>query len=145
MASSSGLSRAAALLFSLFLGACAHRAPPPKSEPVITAEPANARVRLYAACAGAAAQAGTVERYGRYVRFNCSGPAAQGLFEAAGLYARTRGQEAVAGARTTRYFSDRIWDDQCRSEAGAFACRLHLPVGAFLDPEKDAVAPPKKK
>ena len=140
------MKRIAPALLSTLLVGCA--TPAGKSAPqtaAIQAQPANARVRIYTDCVRVAIEAGAVDRYGRYVRFSCAGPAAQALFDAMEAFARTRGWDEVStdGAVRTRYISEDRWDDRCwRTEPTTYGCIIHLGVGAFLDAEQDAASKP---
>lgn len=135
---------ALALVPALLTAACA-TGRPSAPEPPIVAEPANARVRLYADCVGASVRGDSFERYGRYIRYRCTGVSAQALYEASAVYVQSRGQERTEGARTLRLFTTRAWDDGCWREGGAYGCSLTQPVGEFLDPARDVAPRPKPK
>ena len=132
-------------LLPLLAAACAHAPERPAPQP--TPEAPNARARLYAECLGQAAQAETYERYGRYLRLTCHGGPAQALFTAMEPFARNRGLIGPgADGGEERGFSELAWDDRCfRSAQGEVSCRLTVPVGSFLDPERDVPPPPKAR
>lgn len=130
--------RAVAFLAILPLAACAHgpRAP---AEPQPIAEAPNARARLYGACIAQATQAGSYDRYGRYLRLTCTDAPAQALFVAMEPYARARGNVSVVDGVETRGLTSTTVNDRCWTRDGRASCLIIVPVGAFLDPQNDAL------
>ena len=139
------MARRAGLLIvgtALLTGCASHG--PPKPDVLPTPEPANARVRLYSACLAAADRAGTVQKFGRLIRFTCEGAPAHALYDAMGPFATARGWESADDGVRVRRTSSRAWDDQCAASPAAlpaaWSCRLHMAVGDFLNPDKDTPA-----
>lgn len=95
--------RAPALLPVLLAAGCATGRLSAR-EPVVVAEPPNARVKLYADCVGASAQAGTYQRYGRYIWYTCRGAAAQALFDESETLGQGAGKSRVQPARPSGLF-----------------------------------------
>ena len=128
--------RALVLVALLPLAACAHGGSAPES-PSPTAEPPNARARLYADCMGASAQAGTYDRFGRYLRLTCTGAPAEALFTELEVFARSRGHVSIADGVETRGLTSTTVNDRCWKRAAQTSCLIVVPVGAFLDPAND--------
>lgn len=132
-----------ALAMALACSACAHGPKPAAAEVLPTERAADVRTKLYADCAGAAVQAGTVTRFGSYVRFTCAGAPAKALYDAAETFSRMRGLEVTTDRRTTRHFSTIAWDDQCWSDRdpatgeAVYGCLTDQPVARDFMNGKD--------
>ena len=98
------------------------------------------RAKLYADCAGEAAQAGRNDRVRdgdtTMVRFTCTGAPAQAFYAALGPWSATRQSQWTAQGRTWRS-TNRVQRnlfgvDYCSSDGAAAECVITLNGGAFL-------------
>lgn len=139
------VSRAAILLAgALALSACAsvsrRPAEPPDLAP-IPGSPATMQAKLYAACVGQAASAGSYDITSgggaRLLRFTCAGAPARGLYDALQAWSAARRSQWTANGRTWRSTGKIVKDlfgaDYCSvGPAADFQCAITLNVGPFL-------------